>query len=135
VKAPCKILTPAFPVAGQLSSTTKSDVTFVDLGHFGRIACNATGSGIYQELCDQHFSGSLRFSTVGSDDADKMLFTPPASGHRPNILIIMGDDIGWFNLGAYHQGIMASRTPNLDKLAGEKVHRFATRFSISRRAR
>ena len=26
---------------------------------------------------------------------------------------------GWFNIGAYHQGIMASRTPNLDKLAGE----------------
>src|SRR5215471_8661557 len=45
--------------------------------------------------------------------------TPPASGQRPNILFIMGDDIGWFNLRAYHQGIMASRTPNLDKLASE----------------
>lgn len=31
----------------------------------------------------------------------------------------MGDDIGWFNIGAYHQGIMAGRTPNLDKLATE----------------
>jgi arylsulfatase len=31
----------------------------------------------------------------------------------------MGDDVGWFNIGAYHQGIMASRTPNLDKLASE----------------
>ncbi len=31
----------------------------------------------------------------------------------------MGDDIGWFNIGAYHQGIMASRTPNLDRLAAE----------------
>jgi arylsulfatase len=31
----------------------------------------------------------------------------------------MGDDIGWFNIGAYHQGIMAGRTPNLDKLAAE----------------
>ena len=45
--------------------------------------------------------------------------TPPASSQRPNILFIIGDDIGWFNLGAYHQGIMASRTPNLDKLASE----------------
>ena len=45
--------------------------------------------------------------------------TPQASGQRPNILFIMGDDIGWFNLGSYHQGIMASRTPNLDKLASE----------------
>ena len=31
----------------------------------------------------------------------------------------MGDDVGWFNIGAYHQGIMASRTPNLDRLAAE----------------
>ncbi len=31
----------------------------------------------------------------------------------------MGDDIGWFNIGAYNQGMMAGRTPNLDKLAAE----------------
>src|SRR6478752_989047 len=38
---------------------------------------------------------------------------------QPNIIVIMGDDIGWFNIGAYHQGIMAGRTPNLDRLAAE----------------
>jgi arylsulfatase A-like enzyme len=38
---------------------------------------------------------------------------------QPNIVAIMADDIGWFNIGAYHQGIMASRTPNLDRLAAE----------------
>lgn len=38
---------------------------------------------------------------------------------QPNIIAIMGDDIGWFNIGAYHQGIMAGRTPNLDRLASE----------------
>src|SRR5262249_55351103 len=37
----------------------------------------------------------------------------------PNILVIMGDDVGWFNIGAYHRGIMAGKTPNLDKLASE----------------
>jgi arylsulfatase len=42
----------------------------------------------------------------------------PAGG-RPNIVFVMADDIGWFNLSAYHQGIMASRTPNLDKLASQ----------------
>ena len=31
----------------------------------------------------------------------------------------MGDDIGWFNIGAYHRGIMSGKTPNLDKLASE----------------
>ncbi|QAY94454.1 arylsulfatase [Methylovirgula ligni] len=41
------------------------------------------------------------------------------SGKQPNILVIMGDDVGWFNIGAYHQGIMSGKTPNLDKLAAE----------------
>ncbi len=43
------------------------------------------------------------------------------TGKQPNILFIMADDIGWFNLGSYHQGMMASRTPNLDRLAAEGV--------------
>jgi arylsulfatase len=30
---------------------------------------------------------------------------------RPNIIMIMGDDIGWFNVGVYNQGMMAGRTP------------------------
>jgi arylsulfatase len=42
-----------------------------------------------------------------------------AADEKPNIIFIMGDDIGWFNIGAYHQGIMAGRTPNLDRLAAE----------------
>ncbi|HEU5432916.1 MAG TPA: arylsulfatase, partial [Thermomicrobiales bacterium] len=46
--------------------------------------------------------------------------TPSATGKQPNILFIMGDDIGWFNVGAYHQGIMAAgTTPALDQLAKE----------------
>jgi arylsulfatase A-like enzyme len=42
-----------------------------------------------------------------------------APSGKPNILVIMGDDIGWFNIGAYHQGIMSGKTPNLDKLAAD----------------
>lgn len=41
------------------------------------------------------------------------------TGKKPNIIFIMGDDIGWFNIGAYHRGMMAGRTPNLDKLAAQ----------------
>jgi len=44
---------------------------------------------------------------------------PATAGQKPNIVVIMGDDIGWFNIGAYHQGIMSGKTPNLDKLAAE----------------
>ncbi len=38
---------------------------------------------------------------------------------KPNIVTIMSDDVGWFNIGAYHRGIMAGRTPNLDRLASQ----------------
>jgi arylsulfatase len=40
-------------------------------------------------------------------------------GKKSNILYIMADDIGWSNIGAYHQGLMAGRTLNLDKMASE----------------
>ena len=42
-----------------------------------------------------------------------------ASGKKPNIVVIMGDDIGIWNIGAYHRGMMAGRTPHLDKIAAE----------------
>ena len=38
---------------------------------------------------------------------------------QPNIVAIMADDIGIWNIGAYHRGMMTGRTPNLDKLAAE----------------
>jgi arylsulfatase len=42
-------------------------------------------------------------------------------GQRPNIVFIMGDDVGWFNIGAYHRGMMSGKTPNLDRLAQQGV--------------
>src|SRR5438067_13480871 len=42
-----------------------------------------------------------------------------AQDKKPNIVVIMGDDIGMWNIGAYHRGMMAGRTPNLDKIAKE----------------
>jgi arylsulfatase A-like enzyme len=44
---------------------------------------------------------------------------PASAQQKPNIVVIMGDDIGIWNIGAYHRGMMAGRTPNLDKLAAE----------------
>ena len=51
-----------------------------------------------------------------------MVASAPAvaqQSQKPNILVIMGDDVGWFNIGAYHRGIMSGKTPNIDKLAAE----------------
>jgi len=47
------------------------------------------------------------------------LHAQAAGAKQPNIVVIMGDDIGMWNIGAYHRGLMAGTTPNLDKLAKE----------------
>ena len=44
---------------------------------------------------------------------------PAPSARKPNILMIMADDIGWFNVSAYNLGIMGYRTPNIDRIAKE----------------
>ena len=46
---------------------------------------------------------------------------PGPSAREPNILMIMADDIGWFNVSAYNHGIMGYRTPNIDRIA-KKAH-------------
>ncbi len=51
-----------------------------------------------------------------------VLLLPPltqAQTSKPNILVIFGDDIGYWNLSAYNQGMMGYRTPNIDSIAKE----------------
>ncbi len=38
---------------------------------------------------------------------------------NPNILVIMGDDIGYWNISTYNQGMMGYETPNIDRIAKE----------------
>jgi arylsulfatase A-like enzyme len=45
--------------------------------------------------------------------------TAQAQQRKPNILIIWGDDIGWYNVSAYNMGVMGYRTPNIDRIAKE----------------
>jgi hypothetical protein len=45
----------------------------------------------------------------------------PSSGRKPNILVIFGDDIGQTNLSAYSFGLMGYRTPNIDRIAKERM--------------
>jgi arylsulfatase A-like enzyme len=42
-----------------------------------------------------------------------------AQDKKPNILFIMGDDIGWMQPRCYHQGLMVGETPNIDRIANE----------------
>src|SRR5262245_21273745 len=38
---------------------------------------------------------------------------------KPNILFIMGDDIGWMQPSIYHQGLMVGEKPNIDRIGQE----------------
>jgi len=62
---------------------------------------------------------ALMCAVATGQAADSPSPSSGAAGKKPNILFIMGDDIGMWNIGAYHRGMMAGRTPNLDKLAKE----------------
>ena len=42
-----------------------------------------------------------------------------AEAQKPNILVIMGDDVGYWNISAYNRGMMGYRTPNIDRIANE----------------
>ena len=45
--------------------------------------------------------------------------TPAMAQPKPNILVIMGDDIGMWNISTYNRGMMGYRTPNIDRIARE----------------
>jgi len=63
----------------------------------------------------------------GSANAQEGTATPAASAGRsdhPNIVAIMGDDIGYWNISVYNQGMMGYQTPNIDRIARE-----GTRFT------
>jgi len=42
--------------------------------------------------------------------------THVAAQQKPNILFIMGDDIGWMQPSIYHRGLMVGETPNIDRI-------------------
>ena len=62
----------------------------------------------------------LCFAMMASAFAAAALYTPAAAQQpqpKPNIVVIMGDDVGVWNVSAYHRGMMGGQTPNIDRLA------------------
>ena len=73
---------------------------------------------------DKDHHGEAQAATPPDDDpAAPPEQTPgqarPAAGGKPNILFIMGDDIGWMQPGIYHRGLMVGETPNIDRIGRE----------------
>src|SRR5262245_40887543 len=42
-----------------------------------------------------------------------------SGGKKPNILVIIGDDIGWYNPSIYNRGMLGFQTPNIDRIGKE----------------
>jgi arylsulfatase len=76
-----------------------------------------SGNGAGAACCEEVNKGNLL--ALATANANRT--AAQANGKKPNILFIMGDDVGWFNIGAYHRGMMSGKTPNLDKLASQGV--------------
>lgn len=94
-----------------------------------------------EKACSEVKSCSSRCATtpgrrdvlLGGASAAAMLVLAPLVGHDsagaqgqpqtparlPNILILWGDDVGYWNISAYNQGMMGYRTPNIDRIARE----------------
>src|SRR5262245_21734852 len=57
--------------------------------------------------------------TVTTEQNAVMVAPAAEQQQKPNILVIMGDDIGYRNISAYNRGQMGYRTPNIDRIANE----------------
>ena len=65
---------------------------------------------------------TLRIIAVALFVAMVALATSPGSfaqEKKPNIVFIMGDDIGWMQPSIYHRGLMVGETPNIDRIGNE----------------
>ena len=79
-----------------------------------------SGEGQTQVTCSEGLNKGKLLAMAGSTTSTVAVQAQDASpAKKPNIVVIMADDVGWFNIGAYHRGIMAGRTPNLDRLASQ----------------
>lgn len=84
---------------------------------------NEHSSGVSRRdllLAGSALAAAALTTSGGATPASAQQSTPAAAGGgKPNILMIMGDDIGWFNPSIYHRGMMGYRTPNIDRIGNE----------------
>src|SRR5271170_452736 len=59
------------------------------------------------------------FAVMGILLAPMLCSIAGAQQKQPNIVVIMSDDVGIWNISAYHRGMMGGRTPNIDRIASE----------------
>ena len=103
------------------------------IGRHENVPAGLAGQEAPQASCSEGLNKANLLAMAGPATAPAAVQAQEASSSKkPNIVVIMGDDVGWFNIGAYHRGIMAGRTPNLDPLAaaGHALHRLLRRGKL-----
>jgi arylsulfatase len=76
----------------------------------------------------RHASDLVSFLLVALVSLTVMVLPSLAQDQKPNILFIMGDDIGWMQPSIYHQGLMVGETPNIDRI-GREGAKFTTYYA------
>ena len=86
----------------------------------GRGGTGATGQGVDKPpCCSEGATRNVLLAQAGGATTARARRPVGSAAKKPNIVFIMGDDVGWFNIGAYHRGMMAGKTPNLDRMAAQ----------------
>ena len=82
-------------------------------------ALRKTATGWHKRSC----AALLGATTLVSLSLSGPAITPAAAQQqqqpKPNILFIMGDDIGWMQPRIYHEGLGVGETPNIDRIGRE----------------
>ena len=108
-------LAPALPFVDALESSNICDNNQILVERInGKYACVNTNTA-------QKWIASGFAKEVDNQVKEPLPFEiPTANGQtleQPNIIVIMGDDVGWYNIGAYNLGVMTQTTPNIDQIA------------------
>ena len=87
------------------------------------------GANVPKRTADQTRNGRIYIMRIGRSRSSLLVtgvalaaLSLPAVAQqqqKPNILVIMADDIGYWNISAYNRGMMGYRTPNIDRIANE----------------
>src|SRR5512139_1109328 len=82
-------------------------------------------SGHLRRSCAALLGATMLMSLSGAASTPAVAQQSP---QKPNILFIMGDDIGWMQPSIYHQGLMVGETPNIDRI-GREGAKFMTYYA------
>src|SRR3954447_8067454 len=78
-----------------------------------------TMRGLHTRSCAALISAATVMSLSLSGPGSTPAAAQQQPQQKPNILFIMGDDIGLYQPGIYHRGLMVGETPNIDRIGNE----------------